>query len=156
MNLDVALDIAIKHTVDKYRQDTGISTYQLANSIGIKSQAVFLNKVCATNLNNRFTDKQLIQLQVVTGNDTISQVMGKIVTARIKDKGPTAQDITELLLSVPIQAGEMIKVITESLADGEIDRNELEQSLKKIHAKIETLQALKVALKNKAGMRVAA
>ena len=150
MNEEVVLDIAIKHTVEKYQDKTGISSLEFANLIGIKTKAVFLNKVCATNLNNRFTDKQLIKLQQVTGDDTITTVMHKIVKLGIAKKGTTAKDIADLLLSVSIKGGEMTRVVRDVISDGIVSQNELEKSIKKIHEKMAVLRQIEDALKEQA------
>ena len=153
MNEEVVLDIAIKHTVEKYQDKTGISSLEFANLIGIKTKAVFLNKVCATNLANRFTDKQLIKLQQVTGDDTITNVMLKIVKLGIDEKGTTAKDIADLLLSVSIKGGEVTKVVRDVIADGVVTQNELEKSIKKIHEKMSVLRQIEEALQKQAGLR---
>jgi len=146
MNPDIALDLAIKHTVEKYQAKTGISTKELANAIGIKSKAVFLNKVCPTNLANRFTDKQLILLQVATCDNTIARVMSQIVEMKLKEQGPTAKDITNLLLSVSFKNGELVQVVMDSIADGNVSRSEYEKTLKAINEKIAVLEDLLKAL----------
>ena len=153
MDSEVVLDIAIKHTVEKYQDKTGISSLEFANLIGIKTKAVFLNKVCATNLANRFTDKQLIKLQQVTGDDTITTVMHKIVKLGMNKKGATAKDIADLLLSVSIKGGEMTRVVRDVIADGVVSQNELEKSIKKIHEKMAVLRQIEDALREKAGLR---
>ena len=153
MDSELVLDIAIKNTVDKYKDKTGISSLELANLIGIKAKAVFLNKVCATNHGNRFTDKQLIKLQQVTGDDTITTVMHKIVKLGMGKKGATANDIADLLLSVSIKGGEMTRVVRDAIADGVVTQNELEKSIKKIHEKMSMLRQIEDALREKAGLR---
>ena len=147
MDSELVLDIAIKNTVDKYQDKTGISSLELANLIGIKAKAVFLNKVCATNLGNRFTDKQLIKLQQITADDTITIVMHKIVKLGTDKKGATAKDIADLLLSVSIKGGEMTRVVRDAIADGVVTQNELEKSIKKIHEKMAVLRQIEEALK---------
>jgi len=147
MDSELILDIAIKNTVDKYKDKTGISSLELANLIGIKAKAVFLNKVCATNLGNRFTDKQLIKLQQITADDTITIVMHKIVKLGTDKKGATAKDIADLLLSVSIKGGEMTRVVRDAIADGVVTQNELEKSIKKIHEKMAVLRQIEEALK---------
>ncbi len=147
MDSELILDIAIKNTVDKYKDKTGISSLEFANLIGIKAKAVFLNKVCATNLGNRFTDKQLIKLQQITADDTITIVMHKIVKLGTDKKVTTAKDIADLLLSVSIKGGEMTRVVRDAIADGVVTQNELEKSIKKIHEKMAVLRQIEEALK---------
>lgn len=149
MKIDQALDIAIKLTIERHQQKTGISTQELAKKVGIKSKQVFINKACLTNFQNKFTSDQLMSLQVVTGDNTISKVMAEIFKNHQKEA--TAQDIVNILLTVSVNNGDVIKVVREAIADGKVTQGELQEALNFITKGIDNLEELQRTLIDKAG-----
>jgi len=85
-------------------------------------------------------------LQVATCDNTIARVMSQIVEMRLKEQGPTAKDITNLLLSVSVKNGELVQVVMDSIEDGNVSRSEYEKTLKAINEKIAVLEDLLKAL----------
>lgn len=148
MKIDSALDIAIKLTIERHQEKTGISTQELAKNVGIKSKQVFINKACLTNFQNKFTSDQLMTLQVVTGDNTISRVMTEIFNNHQKEA--TAQDIVNILLTVSVNNGDVIKVVRDAIADGKVTQGELQEALNFITKGIDNLEELQRTLIEKA------
>jgi len=146
-----SLDIAIKLTIERYQENTGISTQELAKKVGIKSKQVFINKACLTNFKNKFTSDQLMKIQVVTGDNTISRVMAEIFNNERGDS--TVTDIVNILLSVSVDSGGAIKVVRDAIADGKVTQSELQETLDVTTKAIEKLEELQRALIDKAGIR---
>lgn len=151
MKPEIALDIAVVNTVEKYQKRTGISTLKLANAIGIARKQVFLNKLCITNTNNHFLPKHYFAIQKLTGDKTIGEVFLWVSEQIIDGNEPSAKDVADLLLSLAIDNGEVVKVVRDAIADGRVTKNELKKSLDAISKEMQGLEELKSWLLREAG-----
>lgn len=148
MKPEIALEIATVNTIEKYQAKTGISTKALANEIGISRKQVFLNKLCITNTDNHFAAKHYFAIQRLTGDKTIGEVFLWVSEQCIACHELSTQEVADVLLTLPIDSGEVIKVVRDAIADGEVNQNELKKTLSAIGKAQQGLKELESLLIN--------
>ena len=151
MKPEIALAIATVNTVESYQAKTGISTLKLANAIGIRTKQVFLNKLCITNTDNHFLPKHLFALQKLSGDKSIGDVFAWVSAQSVAGNEPSEEDVADLLLTLSVNSGEVIKVVRDAIADGEVTQVEYKESLKAISREMQGLQKLEALLVNAVG-----
>ena len=65
---------------------------------------------------------------------------------------PSEKDVADLLLTLSVNSGEVIKVVRDAIADGEVTQVEYKESLKAISREMQGLQKLEALLVNAVGV----
>lgn len=136
------LDLAIDSTVHDYAGGTN----ELAELMGM-SRTILNNKACPTNENHQFHPQQLISIQRLTGNWSITDAFVAAHDVWQKQNSPSAEkDVTQSLFDVAAEFGRMAEKVNEAMSDKVLTERERRDCLKEAEAMLEKCEALKSSL----------
>lgn len=134
------LDLTIHDTVHDYNG----STKSLADAMGI-STTILNNKACPTNEHHQFKPNQLLKLQKVTQNWSITDVFNA-ERRKAEKQVDNGKDTTSSLFDMAAEFGRLAERINESMSDNILTEYERRACLKEVDAMNEKCEALKQAL----------
>lgn len=137
------VNTAIATTIKAYRDEKNISMDEMADRLGI-TPYVFRNKACPTNEQHQFKTSQLVALVKLTGDTTISRALSAV--AERNDDNASAREIIDMLLNLGIDQGRALEVIKEAIADGEITRTEMKETIAAISRSVNNYRMLQKAI----------
>lgn len=134
------IDLTIHDTV----HDFDGSTKRLAEEMGM-SPTILNNKACPTNEHHQFQPNQLIKLQQVTGNWSITDVF---VAERAKSEthSESSKNTVSSLFDVTVELGRLAEKINDAMSDNVLTERERRECLKEVDAMTGKCEALKAAL----------
>lgn len=132
------LEIAIKNTVRDYKPGTNMLFALMEQT----SRQRLLNKACETTMNAHFTPRELVNLQNITGDYRINDVMRSM-----EKRQPIVHNgITDSLIEITKELGAMAQKITESEADGVYTEREKADCIKQLQCLEKACSQLKQAI----------
>lgn len=138
-----ALDIAIDSTVHEFSGGTN----ELAELMGM-SRTILNNKACPTNEHHQFHPQQLLQLQKLTGNWSITDaLMGArdIWNSRNKPESEL-KNIHASMFTIAEEFGQVAHAINDAMNDSKLTERERRDCLKELDDLLGACEALKSAL----------
>lgn len=138
-----ALDLAIDATVHDY--DGG--TNDLAEHMGM-SRTILNNKACPTNEHHQFHPQQLLQLQMQTGNWTITDAFVGARNSWMSKHQPVVEQkgVHASMLGIAEHFGQVAHAVNEAMADSVLTERERRECLQELDDVFDACETLKQAL----------
>lgn len=137
------LDLTIHDNVHNYNG----STASLADAMGM-STTILNNKACPTNEHHQFHPTQLIKLQQLTGDWSITDAFVGARDNWLMKQSPeqAKKGIHASMLAIAEEFGQVAHVVNEAMADSKLTERERRDCLKELDDVLTACEALKQAL----------
>lgn len=129
------LDMAIEDTVHGYAGGTS----ELSDHMGM-NRTILNNKACHTNEHHQFHPNQLMTLQKVTNNWSITDAF---VAARDQFKEVVEKEISDSIWGITQDFAAVVQQVSEAMADNKLTERERRQCLNVVEDLIGDCEALK-------------
>lgn len=136
-----ALDTALEDTVHDYEGGTS----KLAEDMGM-SRTILNNKACMTNEHHHFHPQQLMQLQKLTNNWSITDAFVAAREASRVQGIDSGRNATGSLFDLAAEFGRLAEKVNEAMSDNVITERERRECLKEVDAMNDKCEALRAAL----------